>query len=465
MQLVKREINRGASWQQLNEQRLNSLKFFEEYFEPNSRTLQRLFEMENHGLQLAELAHFIACAYKPASRVALVERQFDCGVTAQMLNYQRLILAETLENYLGPDSPTMKRLFEMENQGLYLSHLVRYVSEQPESRKAWVETTINKGATAKQIMDRIKLEVLPDDVADQIVEALGLECITATRLREHLQDLNTGPYLYDLVVQHVRTGKPLSAADAQRLLIRAQELARDSQGRQNDVKPTVQTTVRRSGDANINDTAQMVKQVATRILEQVPSFRTVVLLGRDTWPLVPILRFHGRRVQYFHWSRLQLSDVPTQQQWLKEVPPDSVVIDTGYFGSILDAIRKVDRSIDGFLISSSGKYPQLYGGVSHADIVAQIERFPKLPGRCSSYSSIGTAICRKGNRDSDESSVSQWEAIRKSQELLAALDLPPWYVWRYRTFLGGSPLERLGLSSSQDISQHYEWVKRLRRFG
>lgn len=61
----------------------------------------------------------------------------------------------------------------------------------------------------------------------------------------------------------------------------------------------------------------------------------LVLLGRDSWPLVPILREkHGIPAQYFIYSRLQIGDSGTRKAWMEEVQPKSLVFDTGYMGSI-----------------------------------------------------------------------------------------------------------------------------------
>ncbi len=65
---------------------------------------------------------------------------------------------------------------------------------------------------------------------------------------------------------------------------------------------------------------------------------------------------------------------------LKEVAPNSAVIDTGYHGSIINAIKKIDPSASGYLLSSSGAYPQLLKSNNHSDMVQTIEYYPKLMG-------------------------------------------------------------------------------------
>src|ERR1019366_3962677 len=54
--------------------------------------------------------------------------------------------------------------------------------------------------------------------------------------------------------------------------------------------------------------------------------------------------------------------------------------------------------------------------------------------------------------------ASRWYIERRSRELLRATGLPQWDVWRYSQFVGLTPMERLGLSTKDQVSQHYKSV-------
>ena len=130
----------------------------------------------------------------------------------------------------------------------------------------------------------------------------------------------------------------------------------------------------------------------------------VVVLGRDCWPLLPLLRELGVSCSYFIFSRLQVGDEGTEKQWLREVPPHSLVVDTGYRGSILDAIQVFDPSIKGVLLYSSGKYPAVGAMLNfkHSMVVAAIEKMPKIIGRGVSIDARGVVRCPQDTRDDDE---------------------------------------------------------------
>jgi hypothetical protein len=223
-------------------------------------------------------------------------------------------------------------------------------------------------------------------------------------------------------------------------------------------------------DPGIRETAKLVSEAAAavgKLIDSLPGGTPVVLLERDMGPLVAVLRAQGRQVQSFHWSRLQHSDKSTHEHWLKEIPPNAVVIDTGYMGNVVSAIKAIDPTIKPYLLSSarllSGKtiFPELLEHASHEDIVKGIERVPKTTGRCSSYTAKGTAICRPQDKDPDERLLSPKDTLDYREKLLNALNLPQSAIERYRNFASLTPEQRVGLSSST-LSQHFEQVKRAR---
>jgi 2'-5' RNA ligase len=186
--------------------------------------------------------------------------------------------------------------------------------------------------------------------------------------------------------------------------------------------------------------------------------RTVVILGRDAWPLVPLLRKKGVKTQYFLYSRRQIGDDSTKNQWMKEIPPHSLVIDTGYEGSILKDIHKFDPTARGMLISSSGWYPQIIPNAQHSEVVDEIEHTPKLIGRSTGYRGVGTAITAKGDYESNYAGSIK-KTIDLNSKLLRKLGLSSEDVERYKKFSGISMKERIG---SPEIVGHLMGVQKLR---
>ncbi len=194
------------------------------------------------------------------------------------------------------------------------------------------------------------------------------------------------------------------------------------------------------------------------------------MLGRDTWPLLPLLRAQGHKVQYYLWSRLQIGDAKTESQWLKEVPPNAAVIDTGFRGSVLDAIRTVDPSASGYLLSSAGRYPQLLR-VPSGDI-NKVESHPKMIGRSLTYTSSGGAVSKRNARDESDGFRSysadkfvghnRWVVDAQNAQLLRGMKISPWDSWRFREYSGLTPKERLFLDSNEDVRRHYEDVEKQR---
>ena len=168
----------------------------------------------------------------------------------------------------------------------------------------------------------------------------------------------------------------------------------------------------------------------------------IVLLGRDCWPLFPLIKKAGLPVQYFLYSRLQVGELSTAQQWWTEVPRGALVVDTGYMGSILCDIQRFDRSIQGVLLCSHGNWPQVsLHGVTPQEVAAAIEEIPKLTTRTAAYLRGGLAHFASGGkgRDKDEQSLSRQENLHYNMLLCILLGVNMKWAW----FTGATPQERL----------------------
>ena len=174
----------------------------------------------------------------------------------------------------------------------------------------------------------------------------------------------------------------------------------------------------------------------------------VVLLGRDCWPLFPLIKRTGLPVQYFLWSRLQICDFDTEGQWLTEVPRGALVVDSGYVGSIFREIEKIDPSCQFVLVCSSSSYPELdLGGQNHQFCTA-LETLPKLTPRACSYTNGQVEWAWSDEADVDFR--EDWtivDVFNYNKELCKELGLS--YEWAY--FTGTTVKERLGEKIVADV--------------
>ena len=197
---------------------------------------------------------------------------------------------------------------------------------------------------------------------------------------------------------------------------------------------------------------------------------TLVVLGRDCWPMVPYLRSQGKTCQYFLASRLQSNadDESTKAQWIREVPTNSFVVDTGYVGSIPLWLTSFDATIAGVSLMSSAEnanYGQMtfwnLGQISHSDIVSNIEHLPKHVNRCCGYDSNGNAIFSDNISDSGYSDNPS-KVIPQNYLMLRQMGLSINDSHRYATFSGETIEERTGLTRDHAAREHVLQVKRMR---
>jgi len=240
-----------------------------------------------------------------------------------------------------------------------------------------------------------------------------------------------------------------------------------------------------AGDAKT--VAGTVLTASANIDELYPKDQRLVILGRDLWPVVPVLREHfGRKnTQYFVWSRPQGNayvkhgngnregdgrldwdgsnrvDRQTAKQWIKEVHPDSAVLDTGYAGSIFNAIRLIDKTIpkENFrLFNSKKQYGQIPSDIDREKILNHFEYLEKLTKRGKSYSKAGNLIYNVN--DESDSGARENDVIthlRSTETFLQYLGLNNNQVDKYSSFTGATPAERLGLTGSA-IERHFQDV-------
>ena len=198
----------------------------------------------------------------------------------------------------------------------------------------------------------------------------------------------------------------------------------------------------------INRAADALASMAEKTVEKRSVKRTIVILGRDAWPLVPALKHRNANVQYFLYSRLQIGDPSTKETWLREIPKNSIVVDTGYKGSIIDDIKNFDPTIDGVLLSrdNNSNYPELKiqgEKLSRKDIIDKIEHSPKLINRTDKYRGNYAIVSKHDQNDVDQRS-SVTDTLNYNKKLLQDMGLPEDIIKKYTNFSGISLKQRLG---------------------
>jgi hypothetical protein len=296
----------------------------------------------------------------------------------------------------------------------------------------------------------------------KLVDADAAGKIRAEDVIGKTRDWESGRVFSKLLVHRAKTVQDLSQETIDSLFKRAGAIA-SAKAHIDPLKPT---------DLNSQNSpigARAFSEAADGIINMVPVDKPIVLLGRDAWPLVPILRARGRDAQYFMWSRLQNNDKNTREQWRKEVPPEAAVIDSGFSGSIINEIKKIDPDVKGYLMSSvTAQYPTLISSEHHQSLVEQIETLPKLIPRSGTHREWGAAIARKNSGTTDVDNLqptevrSRWKIELQSREMLRATGLSAWDVVRYSQFVGLTPQERLGLRTREQVEQHYKKIEDLR---
>jgi hypothetical protein len=167
-------------------------------------------------------------------------------------------------------------------------------------------------------------------------------------------------------------------------------------------------------------------------------------------------------------------DPSTVAQWLREVPANPWVFDTGYEGSILDAIRKADYTVrpEKCRLVSSVRFYKTIPGVDEVDRedVGHMEHSPKIITRSTGFvprdpidthphlpKEYDTAVHPDDyddytdgyERDSDEIANNNFHLLRQL--------VPDYMAKQYSRFSGVTPRERLGMTPGER-QHHYRKV-------
>ncbi|MBN8661138.1 MAG: hypothetical protein J0M35_12295 [Candidatus Obscuribacter phosphatis] len=354
----------------------------------------------------------------------------------------------------GYEPSELAKLGQLADSGLSMVQVSLY-SKLDREHPQLLKDLLAENATTAQLKDVMRLSAFPAPLSLAIARGSWSGNYRLQQVLAGLRDYGTGKNFHALLTDHLAQGFQLNRTE----LIRLQREAKQ-------VGYSFQTEATLPQPRNFLKAADTFLDAADGIERLIPSHQPIVLLGRDAWPLLPILKERGRNAMYFLFSRLQYDDESTKRQWLKEIPPGAAVVDTGFSGSIIKAIKKFDPTIGGYLMSTDGStFPRLLADPrEHRRRVQDLEDLPKLIFRTNRHTENGGAVARRdaSSRDGDVSHIvvnrSRWWAEYNARSLLKAAGMPEWTAWRYSTFVGLTPQERLGLSNEQAVQRHYESV-------
>jgi len=467
---VQAMVERGAGREELEKpNRLLNIASLYKSVGLDTALMDRIDELRKQGLDATEVGYFVSLKPDLAEQFREYVQNGFSARELSVANLTDLDLLRYVSTWLDPSLDAVKYLQNLQRNGLQGAQLVEYVRERPEERPSIVENLIREKADLSVFKDLMRLTAFPDDIAHTLVTKSRSGGMPVTEIVRNLSSWEYGAAFERLVRARALERKPLDAEQLRALV----EQAKSNPDIRGEDKYPWKRDLYRNATAGVSDLAQTLKHTADRIDSLIPQDKPIVLLGRDTWPLVPILRERGHDTQYFLWSRNNSTDEATYKQWMKEVKPGSVVIDSGFNGSVINWIKERDKTASGLLMSSNNDspYDQILTLQDHSIRVGRLEELVKLINRSKSYTENGGALVTKGEtKDGTVAGkyrqfvgVNRWRAQSEIRDLLRASGVPEWYVWRYGNYVGMRPEDRIGLDSRSEVEEHYKQVEAARK--
>ncbi len=334
--IVQRLLDGKSSAGQLNPDRIAALSKLIGIFGEDSYPLQRLLAMESQRFSLVDVQRFLEP--DQSNKSILVPLQSKKSILEAALHSPELNLTskDLLDKsnlprvaqffHLG-NSDAFQRIEEYQKQGsLSALRLSRYLSASPESRGPVIDRLLKEGASAARLNAQMSLSVLPDELAYQLSKDNEGAVQRVARVRNGLRLWNGGRQFADLLVERFESGGDLSSASIDKLILGAREsasssarnasaaglsgsvrgldadgqsatFARASDSVTSDFKDSHQSAAgdttdgashMNSNEAPISE-AKTLEDAAREIRSAIPAEQPIVLLGRDSWPLLPAL--------------------------------------------------------------------------------------------------------------------------------------------------------------------------------
>ena len=427
----------------------------------DAAALERAAELhDSEGLYVRGLTKFIDG--KP-ERAQVVGRELSRGASLKTLENRRWLPGiELVTRHLGSDSGLLDRVIGYGEQNrLSPWQLGSFIDAAPGERVPAVKRLLESGST-DSIVRLMRLPMFSGAVSEKIADASAGGITKLERIVHHARDLEYGANFVELTAREAERGTQLTAKVIEELAHEA-KVSQPLASAFTTYAPDERRQAMSVGtELQLLPFADRFGDATKAILSSFAPDQTIVLLGRDMNSFTPVLRAHGRTTIDFHLSRLQFKDDTAALRWKEEVPPNAVVIDSGFSGNMHDKIRSFDRTVKPYMMESHGRYPQLLKGEKMDGFADDLEIFPKLTGRCSGYRPSGAAICRLRNEDDQDYVRPSATASAWNRALLQELGLSNWYVWRYSHFTAIPRAERIGISSPERIQSYLESVEALR---
>ena len=397
-------LSSGASREQLTTGALSGYWFVHKALESEPQLIKRVYELHARGLDIQQLGGFLS--QEPGSG-HILQRMLELGYDEKRLTVAGLhdfAALRSLTAYLGAESKALPYLEELHADGLSGARLAEYVREHPAPRASIVEELADRKAERGRFNDQMRLIAFPEPIASRLADSARTGGMSVAELVGHLRDWRFGREFREKVIRHVESGAPTGRQDLSAIVEEVKNSAASD-----SLEPSARGDGYRQASELTVSLAKMLTEAADRIAQTVPAKRPVVLLGRDTWPLLPMLRQRGVESQYFLWSRLN-EGVSTRQRWKKEVPPGAVAIDSGFNGSIFKMIRSGqngDSTASGLLLYANydSPYQQLLTGHQNNNMVVELEKLIKYTNRSKAYTEKGGAIVAADGQDGDSDVV------------------------------------------------------------
>ena len=302
-----------------------SIRNLSRIYGEDSEPFHSVMRLESPKTTLAELAKFASDSEQNKELLADRAMKASRPEDLRLDKLKDLPNLAKLQEWFPSDSRAMSTLKELQQQSLSAARLEQFIREEPSTRVPIVEQLIDRGADSARFNDQMSLNGLPDDVALRVADELRVSGLKVTRVIGPMKDWQSGRYFRELLSAYARDGQPINEKEIVHLAEQSKALARDGAPLA-ERKPDLEDARKRFAD-RLNRTAdvdsgtpaagrhelltQILHNVADKIAATVPKESSVVLLGRDSWPLLPVLQDRGVKAQYFLWSRLQQNDRAT----------------------------------------------------------------------------------------------------------------------------------------------------------
>ncbi len=299
--IVEDQLNRNTDPRKLTFDRPRAIDSLYNMF--NKDSVAKLLDHETERVTANQIKDF---ALEGDENVSKLNRFLKESGPHRELDLQQLTDSANLlkiEKYFPKDSETYKHLAGLQRQSLSTLRLANFIAENPASRMTLVDMLAEDGADTQTFNTHMKLSVLPDSVAYDVVEAIDHGDLHYPTLLANMRSFEHGKIFTDLLTSHVRSGGEITQKAIDKLSDRATEEAgkakdvvsegaspRNRRVRTSDIldqdglRETHLSPENIKLNERLSSASEALSLAGERIDTIIPADKTIVLLGRDTWP-------------------------------------------------------------------------------------------------------------------------------------------------------------------------------------